>query len=77
MLIQKKLNQEQDRDLEVDQDLEKDKTVNAQDAKLYVINLSALGISMSNLETALKVLLLVISIGYTLQRWYYLNKNKE
>jgi len=48
----------------------------AQDAKLYVINLATLGISMANVETALKVLLLVISIGYTLQRWYYLNKNK-
>jgi hypothetical protein len=76
VLIQKKLNQEQDRDLEVDQGLEKDKTVNAEDAKLYVINLSALGVSMVNVETVLKVLLLVISIGYTLQRWYYLYKNK-
>jgi hypothetical protein len=50
--------------------------VNAEDAKLYVINLSALGISMSNLEVALKVTLLLISIGYTLQRWYFLYKNR-
>ena len=50
--------------------------MNAEDAKLYVINLSALGVSMVNVETVLKVLLLVISIGYTLQRWYYLYKNK-
>jgi len=48
----------------------------AQDAKLYVINLATLGISMANVEVALKVLLLVVSIGYTIQRWYYLHKNK-
>jgi hypothetical protein len=48
----------------------------AQDAKLYVINLATLGVSMANVEVALKVLLLVVSIGYTIQRWYYLNKNK-
>lgn len=49
----------------------------AEDAKLYVLNLSALGISMANVEVVLKVLLLMISIGYTAQRWYLLHQNNK
>ena len=49
----------------------------AEDAKLYVLNLSALGVSMANVEVVLKVLLLMISIGYTAQRWYLLHQNSK
>jgi hypothetical protein len=33
-------------------------------------------ISMAQVETALKLLLLAVSIGYTFQRWYFLRKEK-
>lgn len=50
-----------------------------QDLKLYILNAGTLTLSMTHIDTALKIGLLVISIGYTAQRWYYLrqeNKNK-
>jgi len=51
--------------------------MNHEDFKVYLVNLATLGISMSTLETALKIVLLVASIGYTAQRWYYLRKEKK
>lgn len=48
------------------------------DLKLYLLNASALTISFSNIDMVLKILLLILSVGYTAQRWYLLNKvNKE
>lgn len=49
--------------------------MNHSDLKVLLLNATTLGISMAQVEIALKVLLLVVSIGYTLQRWYYMNKN--
>ena len=51
--------------------------MNIVDLKMVVINTSALAISMSQIDTALKITLLVISIGYTLNKWYYVIKNKR
>lgn len=48
-----------------------------EDFKVTLLNLTALGISMSAIETTLKITLLIISIGYTAQRWYLLSKDKE
>ena len=48
-----------------------------EDAKVFLINTTTLGISMSTIETTLKILLLVVSIGYTLNRWYELRKEKK
>ena len=46
-------------------------------SKLYVVNLSAITVStMDVLEDSLKILLLVVTIGYTIQKWYEL-KNKK
>lgn len=46
--------------------------------KVYAINLSAMTIStIDQIETALKLLLLVVSIGYTIAKWHELRKNKE
>lgn len=47
------------------------------DIKVFLVNLTTLGISMSTIETTLKILLLVVSIGYTLNRWYELRKEKN
>jgi|TARA_R110002153_G_scaffold4195_1_gene20115 hypothetical protein len=44
------------------------------DIKMYLLNVSALAISMSHIDMILKIILLVFSIGYTAQRWWMLNK---
>jgi hypothetical protein len=45
--------------------------------KVYALNLSAITISaVDGIELTLKLLLLVVSIGYTLQKWYQLRKKK-
>ena len=51
--------------------------MNIVDLKMVIINTSALAISMSQIDTALKITLLVISIGYTLNKWYIEIKNKK
>ena len=51
--------------------------MNIVDIKMVVINISALAISMSQVDTTLKITLLVISIGYTLNKWYYVIRNRR
>lgn len=48
-----------------------------QDLKLYLLNAGTLTISMTQIDTILKIALLLISIGYTAQRWYYLRKEND
>jgi hypothetical protein len=45
--------------------------MNIGDLKMYIINLGTLAISMSAIDTILKITLLVVSIGYTVHRWYH------
>lgn len=49
------------------------------DIKLYGLNAVALSLSMTNLEPALKIILLILSIGYTVIRIYshFGDKNKD
>ena len=51
--------------------------MNHSDIKILLLNVTTLGISMAQVEIALKVLLLMVSIGYTLQRWYLMNKKER
>jgi len=45
--------------------------------KVYALNLSAMTIStVDGIELTLKLMLLVVSIGYTLQKWYQLRNKK-
>jgi hypothetical protein len=44
------------------------------DIKLYMLNVSAFAVSMSSIDVVLKLTLLAVSIGYTVQKWYNLNK---
>jgi len=48
--------------------------MNEHDIKLFLVNTAAMTISMAQVETALKIALLLVSIGYTAQRWYFLRK---
>jgi len=47
------------------------------DIKIFTLNFSSLAISMTNIDVVLKLSLLVVSIGYTLHKWYLLNKNNK
>jgi len=47
------------------------------DLKIYFLNASAFALSYSQLDMILKVMLLVLSIGYTAQRWYLLDKERR
>jgi hypothetical protein len=52
--------------------------MNESDLKLGVINLVAFAMSFSNLESWFKVILLGVTIGYTITKWVMLfNKKNE
>lgn len=51
--------------------------MNNSDFKVLLMNSATFSITMSQIETSLKLLLLIVSIGYTLQRWYYMNKKND
>ena len=42
------------------------------DLKIYCLNLTTLGITFTHIDIFLKVILVAISIGYTLHKWYLL-----
>jgi len=47
------------------------------DLKLYAINTLTLGVTtFTNIEMGLKVILLLLSIGYTLSKWLNIKKEK-
>jgi hypothetical protein len=48
-----------------------------QDYKTLFINMGSLGLSLTDIDIILKIALLVITIGYTLQKWYLMNKRKD
>jgi|TARA_B110000977_G_scaffold89572_1_gene119018 hypothetical protein len=50
---------------------------NMSDIKLYALNATSLALSFSQLDMVLKILLLVISVGYTAQKWYLLDKERR
>jgi len=56
--------------------LNKQIKMNLTDLKIYIINASTLAISMSQIDILLKVILLSVSIGYTVHKWYLMGKNK-
>jgi hypothetical protein len=39
--------------------------------------MGSLGLSLTDIDIILKIALLVITIGYTLQKWYLMNKRKD
>jgi len=48
-----------------------------QDVKILGMNATSLAMSFSNIDTALKIILLLVSIGYTINKWYLMNKNDK
>ena len=51
--------------------------MNIQELKLYVINGSTLGVTtFTQIEDWLKIILLVVTIGYTIAKWSKVNKDE-
>ena len=51
--------------------------MNFNDFKLYAINTTTLGVTtLTEIEMGLKFLLLVVTIGYTINKWMQLKKKK-
>jgi hypothetical protein len=48
-----------------------------QDTTNLILNATAIGLSLAHVETILTISVLVVSFGYTAQRWYLQNKNKN
>jgi len=48
-----------------------------QDLKVYALSIGTFGISMSNIDVVLKVTLMLVTIGYTIQKWYIMNKKSK
>ena len=45
--------------------------------RVYLLNISAMTVSTFNiLEDSLKILLLIVSIGYTISKWWEMKKKK-
>tara|TARA_B110000908_G_C10106157_1_gene380862 strand:+ start:707 stop:895 length:189 start_codon:yes stop_codon:yes gene_type:complete len=56
----------------------KNKKMDIQQMKLYIINASTLGVTtFTNIEMGLKILLLIVTIGYTVDKWMKLKKDKK
>ena len=48
-----------------------------EDLKLYFLNAFAMIISFTEIDMFLKLLLLAVSIGYTIHKWWILGKRKD
>jgi len=44
--------------------------------KVYIVNILTMAVTMTNIEVYLKILLLLVTIGYTLTKWVKIDKNK-
>ena len=48
------------------------------DIKLYLLNAVSFGITMMDwLEPMLKILLLIVTIGYTIHKWWVMKNKKD
>lgn len=47
------------------------------DYKVSVLFASFFTVSFTNLEIGMKIIAFLLTVGYTLHRWYYLIKNKK
>lgn len=51
--------------------------MNLTDVKVYAFNTATLMVSFTAIEDALKLALLIASLGYTIHKWYAMVKNNE
>ena len=51
--------------------------MNYSELKLWIINMAVITVTFTQIENVLKLLLLSVSIGYSIDKWFRLRKNKE
>ena len=51
--------------------------MNYNEVKLWMINMAVITINFTQIENILKLILLIISIGYTIDKWIDRRKNKK
>ena len=51
--------------------------MNYNELKLWMINVAVITVTFTQIENALKLILLLVSIGYTIDRWIDKRKNKK
>ena len=51
--------------------------IGAEIAPVLILNSTTIGLSFTNLEAGLKILLLIISVAYTLDKWYSHRKKRK
>ena len=51
--------------------------MNYNEVKLWMINTAVITITFTQIENILKLILLIISIGYTIDKWIDRRKNKK
>ena len=51
--------------------------MNLTDLKIYGLNFGALMLSLTEIEAILKVMVLAVTIGYTIHKWYLMNKKNK
>jgi len=51
--------------------------MNYNEIKLWMINMVVITITFTQIENVLKLLLLFVSIGYSIDKWIKLRKNKK
>ena len=51
--------------------------MNYNEVKLWMINVAVITVTFTQIENILKLILLIISIGYTIDRWIDKRKNKK
>lgn len=51
--------------------------MNYNEVKLWMINMTVITITFTQIENILKLILLIISIGYTIDKWIDKRKNKK
>jgi len=57
--------------------LKEENKMDTQDLKVLALNTSAFTVSMTSVEDILKIILLLVSIGFTVQRWYEIHKRNK
>lgn len=51
--------------------------MNYNELKLWIINMAVITVTFTQIENVLKLLLLSVSIGYSIDKWIKLHKNKK
>jgi len=51
--------------------------MNYNEVKLWMINMTVITVTFTQIENVLKLLLLLVSIGYSIDKWVKLRKKKK